>query len=193
MRRFACSNLMVLMLCLCSCPLRCEADIYKWIDPHGVTHFTNMPNNKSYRLIIRSRRELITRLGGDEKKYETLIQGLCKKYKIDTALVKAVIKAESDFDPQAVSKSGAQGLMQLMPATAQDLQVSDSFDPRDNLDGGISYLRKLLDMFNGNLKLALAAYNAGENAVIANNFQIPPYPETQNYVRKVLNFLSQYQ
>lgn len=193
MGRLVCSTLMAVTLCMCAFPLRSEADIYKWRDPHGVTHFTNMPNNKNYRLIIRSRRELVRGLGGDEKKYEALIQSLCKKYKMDTALVKAVIKAESDFDPNAVSKSGAQGLMQLMPGTAQDLQVSDSFDPRDNLDGGIGYLRKLLDMFNGNLKLALAAYNAGENAVIANNYQIPPYPETQNYVKKVLSFLSQYQ
>ena len=193
MGRLVCSTLMAVTLCMGAFPLCSEADIYKWIDPHGVTHFTNMPNNKNYRLIIRSRRELVRGLGGDEKKYEALIQNLCKKYKMDTALVKAVIKAESDFDPNAVSKSGAQGLMQLMPGTAQDLQVSDSFDPRDNLDGGIGYLRKLLDMFNGNLKLALAAYNAGENAVIANNYQIPPYPETQNYVKKVLSFLSQYQ
>lgn len=170
-----------------------RADIYKWVDRNGITHFTNVPNHKNYRLILRSSRDLIRSLGGDERRYEALIQTLCKKHNVDTALVKAVIKAESDFDPNAVSNKGAQGLMQLMPATARDLQVSDSFDPHENLEGGISYLRRLLDMFNGNLRLAIAAYNAGENAVIANNFQIPPFPETQNYVRKVLQFLRQYQ
>jgi len=181
------------LLSLCLCRGSADADIYKWIDRNGVTHFTNVPNHQGYRLIIRSRSELIRRLGGDEKRYEALIASLCKKHKVDTALVKAVIKAESDFDPNAVSKKGAQGLMQLMPGTARDLQVSDAFDPQENLEGGISYLRKLLDMFQGDLKLAVAAYNAGENAVIANNFRVPPYPETRDYVTKVFNYLQQYQ
>jgi len=184
--------LILFIICSFCFPCLCGADIYKWTDKNGVTHFTNVPNNKNYRLIIRSRSEILKRLGGDEKKYEALIHRLAKKHNIESALVKAVIKAESDFDPNAVSKKGAQGLMQLMPATARDLQVDDAFDPKDNLDGGIGYLRRLLDMFDGNLKLAVAAYNAGENAVIANNFQIPPYPETQNYVKKVFYYLSQY-
>ncbi len=168
------------------------ADIYKWVDPRGVIHFTNVPNHKGYRLIIRSRSELIRGLGGDEKRYESLIQSLCKKYGVDTALVKAVIKAESDFDPGAVSKKGAQGLMQLMPETACELRVNDAFDPQENLEGGICYLRRLLDLFQGNIRLAVAAYNAGENAVIANNYSIPPYPETQNYVVRVLDYIKQY-
>lgn len=180
---------MVLVSCLLSAA---EADIYKWVDRNGVTHFTNVPNHQGYRLIIRSRGDLLRRLGGDEKRYEALIQSLCKKYSVDTALVKAVIKAESDFDPDAVSKKGAQGLMQLMPATARDLRVNDAFDPQENLEGGISYLRRLLDLFQGDLTLAVAAYNAGENAVIANNFNVPPYPETRDYVVKVLNYIKQY-
>ncbi|MCX8044956.1 MAG: lytic transglycosylase domain-containing protein [Desulfobacterota bacterium] len=169
-----------------------HADIYKWVDPNGVIHFTNVPNHKGYRLIIRSKPELIRQLGGDEQRYEHLIQSLCKKYGVDTALVKAVIKAESDFNPVAVSSKGAQGLMQLMPETARDLRVSDAFDPEENLEGGISYLRRLLDLFNGNIRLALAAYNAGEQAVISSNYRIPPYPETQNYVAKVLSYIAQY-
>jgi soluble lytic murein transglycosylase-like protein len=185
--------IIIMLLGLCPYRSAADADIYKWIDRNGVTHFTNVPNHTGYRLIIRSRTELIRRLGGDEKRYEALIASLCKKYKVDAALVKAVIKAESDFDPNAVSKKGAQGLMQLMPGTARDLQVADAFDPQDNLEGGISYLRRLLDMFQGDLKLAVAAYNAGENAVIGNNFRVPPYPETQDYVTKVFNYLQQYQ
>ncbi len=169
------------------------ADIYKWVDPNGVVHFTNVPNHKGYRLIIRSRAELLRGLGGDEKRYEALIQSLCRKYNVDTALVKAVIKAESDFNPAAVSKKGAQGLMQLMPDTARELRVSDAFDPQENLEGGICYLRRLLDLFQCNVKLALAAYNAGEQAVIANNYSVPPYPETRDYVTKVLGYIRQYQ
>lgn len=189
----------ILPLMLCFLPLclivregTAVGDIYKWVDPRGVIHFTNVPNHKGYRLIIRSKSELIRGLGGDEKRYESLIQSLCRKYGVDTALVKAVIKAESDFDPDAVSKKGAQGLMQLMPETARELRVSDAFDPQENLEGGISYLRRLLDLFQGNIRLAVAAYNAGENAVIANNYNIPPYPETQNYVAKVLDYIKQY-
>jgi soluble lytic murein transglycosylase-like protein len=182
----------VILLCLFAVSSRAYADIYKWVDANGVIHFTNVPNHQGYRLIIRSRNDLIKRLGGDEKRYEELIQSLCKKYRVDTALVKAVIKAESDFDSGAVSKKGAQGLMQLMPETARELRVSDAFDPQENLEGGISYLRRLLDLFQGNIRLALAAYNAGENAVIEHNYNIPPYPETRNYVAKVLDYIAQY-
>jgi len=190
MRRLPLCTLTVIACC-CLCG-SAAADIYKWVDRNGVTHFTNVPNHRGYRLIIRSRGELVRGLGGDEKRYEALIQSLCKKYDVDTALVKAVIKAESDFDPEAVSKKGAQGLMQLMPETARDLRVSDAFDPQENLEGGISYLRRLLDLFQGDVKLAVAAYNAGENAVIANNFTVPPYSETRNYVVKVLDYIKQY-
>jgi soluble lytic murein transglycosylase-like protein len=118
---------------------------------------------------------------------------LCKKYAVDEALVKAVIKAESDFDPQAVSKKGAQGLMQLMPETARDLSVSNPFHPIQNMEGGIRYLRRLLDQFQGNLHLTLAAYNAGENAVVKYNNSVPPFEETRTYVKRVLEYLKDYQ
>ena len=110
---------------------------------------------------------------------------------MDYALVKAVIKAESNFDPQAISRAGARGLMQLMPGTANALGVNNSFQPEQNIEGGVRYLRYLLDLFKGNLHLALAGYNAGENAVFRHN-GIPPYQETKTYIRRVLRYFQDY-
>jgi soluble lytic murein transglycosylase-like protein len=110
---------------------------------------------------------------------------------VDHALVKAVIKAESNFNSKAVSRKGAKGLMQLMPRTASSLQVSDCFHPEDNIDGGVRYLRYLMNVYDGNLPLALAAYNAGEKAV-ARYRGIPPYAETKTYVRRVMRYYEEY-
>jgi soluble lytic murein transglycosylase-like protein len=110
---------------------------------------------------------------------------------VDYALVKAVIKAESNFNPAAISRVGAKGLMQLMPGTAYALRVNDSFHPEDNIEGGVRYLRYLLDLFHGDLHLALAAYNAGEKTVFRYR-GIPPYPETRIYVQRVLRYFQQY-
>jgi soluble lytic murein transglycosylase len=110
---------------------------------------------------------------------------------MDFALIKAVIKAESAFNPRAVSRKGAQGLMQLMPDTARDLLVDDPFDPYDNLRGGVRYLRQMLDTFGGDVTLALAAYNAGPGAVQSSN-AVPPYPETRTYVRRVMQYHREY-
>ena len=180
-----------------------RADIYKYIDKKGVVHFTNVPTTPQYRLYqknshasddIEDVKPVTFRFfsGGDETRYDTVIESLCSKYAVDTALVKAVIKTESDFDPFAVSSKGAQGLMQLMPGTARDMQVRNPFDPSQNLQGGICYLRRMLDMFNGDMKLALAAYNAGFNTVISCGWRVPNIPETRDYVQKVMYHIKRY-
>jgi len=118
--------------------------------------------------------------------YNKYIERVARQYSLDPNIIKAIIKIESNFDPKAVSRKGAMGLMQLMPQTALGLGVSNPFDPAQNIQGGAKYFKKLMNMFNGNIKLALAGYNAGENAVIKYGYKIPPYNETENYVEKVL-------
>jgi len=169
------------------------ADIYKFTDEDGVTHLTNMPTevNRNYVLLIKEKRVII-KIKGDIAQYDAMIKKASDKYNVDYALIKAVIKAESNFNHRAVSPVGAQGLMQLMPQTAAQLNVEDSFHPEDNIDGGVRYLRYLIRLYNGNLSLALAAYNAGEGAVARYHNRIPPYPETQNYVQRVLQYFEQY-
>ena len=116
------------------------------------------------------------------------IKLLSQKHNVDPYLVKAVIKAESDFNPDAVSPKNAQGIMQLIPSTASDYGVSDPFDARENIEGGVKYLKDLLEYFEGDVELSLAAYNAGQGAVIKHGFTIPPYPETAKYITKVLKY-----
>ncbi|MCK9363299.1 MAG: lytic transglycosylase domain-containing protein [Syntrophales bacterium] len=169
------------------------SDIYRYTDPEGVIHLTNVPtdNGAPYVLVMREKRVLL-KAPGKISAYESLINQASEKYAVDSTLVKAVIKAESNFNHKAVSPVGARGLMQLMPATAASLQVADSFHPESNIDGGVRYLRYLSTLFKGNLPLVLAAYNAGENAVLRYNNSIPPYKETQTYVKRVLHYLEQY-
>ena len=169
------------------------ADIYKYVDNEGVLHLTNMPtdHNAKYVLILREKR-ILFRSNIDVNKYDHLITKAADKFNLDSALIKAVIKAESNFNHMAVSPVGAQGLMQLMPATASDMRVRDSFHPESNIEGGARYLSYLLKTYRNNLELALAAYNAGEKAVAKYNYNIPPYRETQNYVRRVLSFYRSY-
>ena len=171
-----------------------SADIYKYVDAEGVLHLTNVPTQTGvkYTLIMREKRILLNRkLGVNISQYDELIRKASGKYNVEPALVKAIIKAESNFNHRAVSRKGAKGLMQLMPATASYLQVQDSFHPENNIEGGVKYVRYLLNFFNGNLPLALAAYNAGENAVVKYK-GIPPYRETQVYVQRVLNYLDKF-
>ena len=169
------------------------ADIYKYVDEEGVLHLTNVPTeiNARYVLVLKEKPVRFT-AGTDITKYDQLIAKAAEKYQVDSALIKAVIKAESNFNHKAVSPVGARGQMQLMPTTASYLQVPDSFHPEQNIEGGVRYLRYLLNLYPNNLPLALAAYNAGEGAVSRYNNRIPPYRETQGYVTRVLNYFNKY-
>ena len=170
-----------------------HADIYKYVDKEGVLHLTNVPSdhNAKYVMILREKR-ILFQPNIDVNKYDDLITKAADKFKLDSALIKAVIKAESNFNHRAVSPVGAQGLMQLMPKTASDLKVEDSFHPEKNIEGGARYLRYLLNTYKGDLTLALAAYNAGEKAVAKYNYNVPPYRETQNYIKRVFSFYKSY-
>lgn len=162
-----------------------RAEIYQYIDAKGTISLTNVPSDSRYRRIdIRPNRlhPVIP-----EKELEPMISRFSREHQLHPALIRAVIKAESNFDPLAVSRSGAIGLMQLMPQTAVRLDVRDLYDPEDNIGGGTKYLRQLLDRFRGNLPLALAAYNAGEH-VVDRYRTLPPIDETRQYVRKVLRY-----
>lgn len=181
------------------------AGIYRYVDEKGVIHFTNCPGDSKFKLYIRESKDDV---GGERvslatppsisfisKKegtnYDELIYEFAKKYNIDFALIKAMIRAESDFNPVAISKKGAKGLMQLMPETAFRMNVSNVFNPRENIEGGVRYFKYLLSLFNNDLRLSLAAYNAGEN-VVSELRSIPPYRETVDYVRKVLSYYQSY-
>ena len=170
-----------------------HADIYKYVDKEGVLHLTNMPSdhNAKYVMILKEKR-ILFQPNIDVNKYDDLITKAADKFKLDSALIKAVIKAESNFNHRAVSPVGAQGLMQLMPKTASSLNVEDSFHPEKNIEGGARYLRYLLNTYKGDLTLALAAYNAGEKAVAKYNYNVPPYRETQNYIKRVFSFYKSY-
>jgi len=175
------------------------ADIYKYVDNDGRTYYTDEPKNGLYKRIIKSKAyrppsnyftNTSPRIGryssANKLRFAELIAQTAAKHQVDAKLVHAVIQTESAYNSGAISPKGAVGLMQLMPATAQRFGVMDSTDPNQNVDGGTRYLKHLIAMFEPNIDLAVAAYNAGENAVIKYNNSIPPYPETQNYVRQVL-------
>ncbi len=163
------------------------ADIYKFVDKNGVIHFTNVPVDTRFEA-LGWEVEFEHYIGA----YEAVIQKMAARYKVEPALIKAVIKAESNFDPSALSRKGAIGLMQLMPATAVNLKVSDPYNPHQNIEGGAKYLRNLTGLFGSDLKLVIAAYNAGENAVIKYGRNIPPYKETRDYVKRVTTYLASY-
>ena len=174
-------------------PQVAPADIYKYVDEEGVIHLTNVPTviNAQYVLVLKER-PVHFAADTDISKYNHLIEKAAGKYGVSPALVKAVIKAESNFNHRAVSPVGARGLMQLMSATASYLQVADTFHPEHNIDGGVRYLRYLLNLYQNDLPLALAAYNAGEGAVSRYSNRIPPYRETQSYVRRVISYFNSY-
>lgn len=172
-------------------PQASSGNIYKRVDANGRVYYTDRPEKgMGYRLVIRGRPRTYRRdlkfLTGNKLKYTDLIAKTAAKYQMDPKLLHAVIQAESAYNSQAVSSAGAVGLMQLMPDTARRYGVSDRLDPVQNIEGGTRYLKDLLAMFDSNLKLAVAGYNAGEGAVMKYNYKVPPYPETQNYVQQVL-------
>jgi soluble lytic murein transglycosylase-like protein len=170
-----------------------HADIFTFTDSAGVIHYSNVPVDSRYERLIADPPPPSTPQQGAELRakaavFSDLIDEAARHAKVSPALLRAVIAVESAFDPRAVSPKGAQGLMQLLPATARRYGVNRPFDPRDNLRGGASYIRDLLKRYGNDLELALAAYNAGEDAVDRHGRTIPPFPETQAYVPAVLRF-----
>jgi Transglycosylase SLT domain len=168
-----------------------DAQIYTRRNSNGTIEATNVPDAPGFRLTYVGKGTLIhsRRFRGFYRgEFDPHIVAAAQVHGVSAELIKAVIQAESEFDQWAVSSKGARGLMQLMPFTARRFGVSDSFDPRQNIFGGAQYLRVLLDLFGGDVSLALAGYNAGENAVL--RFKgIPPFKETRNYVQKIQGFL----
>lgn len=184
-------------------PARADADIYSYTDADGVMHFTNRPDHDGrYKLYLKAPERRKARPGvmpvapSDRSverftRYAEWIRQAATLYQIPEELIRAVIKVESDYDPRAVSPAGAIGLMQLIPETALRMQVRDPMDPREAIFGGTRYLRVLANLFNGDLTLTVAAYNAGEGAV-ARYGGVPPYEETQNYVVQVVGYYRRY-
>jgi len=169
-----------------------EADFYSYTDRSGVIHLTNVPVSADYRWMMREKGAVYhPNRAYSRGNYDEIINRSALKHGVDPLLAKAIVKAESDFDANAVSTAGAKGLMQLMPDTAKFLRVNDVFNPEENIDGGIRYLSYLLKLFSHDVKLAVAAYNAGENAVLRYG-SVPPYAETRNYVKRVAQYHRQY-
>ncbi|MFH1974767.1 MAG: lytic transglycosylase domain-containing protein [Pseudomonadota bacterium] len=166
-------------------------DIYKYIDENGVIHFTNVPTDSSYQysLFIKemTQKPTLTLSRYSSNVFDEMITEASQKHGVSFPLLKAVIKVESDFNPRAVSRAGALGLMQIMPANAKAFRMRDPFDPRENILTGTKYFRGLLERFNGKLHLALAAYNAGPTVVDRYN-RVPPIKETEDYVERVMKY-----
>jgi hypothetical protein len=207
--RAALSGLLALALALAA-PCA-SADIYRFVDTRGVVHFTDRPSHPGYRLFLRTPTtppkpvrapsrpassvpasvrpgisgKVFPSRSTKVREFSPLVTEASSRWGVNPALIHAVITAESNYDPEALSHAGAMGLMQLMPGTAKRFGVNDPWDPEQNVHGGTRYLRELLDRFRS-LRLALAAYNAGEGAVEMHGNQVPPYQETQTYVDKVM-------
>jgi|SRR5579859_4907180 len=167
--------------------------IYSFVDADGTRHFTDIPDNNRYRLLVLSPDDRTasgerydTVLLARAARYDSIIERAALSAAVEANLLRAVIVVESGFNSRAVSKRGAVGLMQLMPATASRFGVSNLYDPIQNVHAGAHYLKFLMNRFGQNVRLALAAYNAGEDAVERNGGQIPPFTETMAYVPRVL-------
>ena len=169
------------------------ADIYRYVDKDGVLHFTNVPTSSKYSLYLREKGGIRrgVRLPVNTRRFDNAIHKASRATGLEFALIKAVIRAESGFDPEAVSVKGAKGLMQIMPDNFSSLGIVDPFDPHQNIMGGSRYLKQLMERYKNRLPMVLAAYNAGPQAVDAHK-GIPPYPETMDYVYKVMKLYRDY-
>jgi len=189
---------------LVAVPLCAHADIYRFVDENGTVHFSNIPSDARFRLYMATKKEpdavsntVASRIvhsypKAARSRYHAHIVAAARTYQLEPALLHAVISAESGYNPLARSSKGARGLMQLMPATARRYGVDNPLDPEQNIYGGAAYLHDLLALFGNDVRLALAAYNAGESTVIEYGTRIPPYRETTLYVPKVLTYYKQY-
>lgn len=186
-------------------PLTLWSQIYVYVDEQGVRHYTNVPTSGRYKPVklrrlnneprtrpVPGNHAYGRRSAGSPDSYEAYISKAAAAHKLDPLLIKAIIKVESDFNRYAVSSSGAQGLMQLMPETARDLRVDNPFDPRQNINGGTRYFKNLLMTYDNDLSLSLAAYNAGPGRVALRG-PLPSIPETREYVRRVIMHYRSYQ
>jgi soluble lytic murein transglycosylase-like protein len=180
-----------------------HADIFRYVDADGTVHFTNVPNDSRYKIYLKEKRkpdpvtdtlasEIRYYKPKDRERYNKHIQDAARVTKLEPALIHAVISAESGYNPFARSRKGAAGLMQLMPDTARRYGVKNRLDPAQNIQGGARYLSDLVRMFNNDVQLAVAAYNAGENAVVKHGNRIPPYSETMTYVPRVMSYYRKY-
>jgi soluble lytic murein transglycosylase-like protein len=190
------------LLLLVAAPVILQADVYKWVDDDGVVTFTNIapPSNQQYQVLKfpcyasdpKCRSLNWQKVPLNTSSYRSEIHGAAQFNAVDESLIRAIIHAESAYQPDALSPRGAQGLMQLMPETQRKLKISDPFDPAANIEGGTRYLADLLLEFNGDISLAAAAYNAGPTAVHKYG-GIPPYDETREYVKRVKILYQRYQ
>lgn len=178
------------------------ASVYAYTDDNGTVSLSNVPSDKRYRVLVAEQKDnapVASAARGtlpilvNKARYDRIVDDAARTYGLEGALLHAVISVESHYNSKAISSKGAAGLMQLMPGTAKRYGVVDRFDPVQNIDGGAKYLRDLLKLFNSDVSLTLAAYNAGENAVVRHGNRIPPFRETRDYVPKVLGFYRKYQ
>lgn len=201
-RKLKILNRIILLIGIFSLCSTVQADIYRIKDKNGKITFTNIaqkkiPKGAEYKLVLKSLIRPVKRtrkktkyrtLNRNRDKFEPLITLAAREHSIDAKLLHAVIRAESAYNPKAVSHKGAVGLMQLMPKTADRYGVKDREDPKQNINGGAKYLSDLMTMFSSDIRLAVAAYNAGEHNVIKYGRKVPPFKETQHYVKKVMKF-----